>query len=76
MKAKYYHYGTDCIIYETALCFENVFVTIWTYKGYFGENTSHETEVCSTNAEARKLFHAFCKDCKDNNYTCEYVEYN
>lgn len=77
MKAKYYHYGTDCIIYDQAICEDNIFVQIKSWRGSWAiEKPEVETKVCITNAEARRLFHYFCQNCKDNGYACEYVEYN
>ena len=77
MKAKYSHYGTDCIIYEQAICEDNIFVKVKSWHGScIIEKPEVKVKVCITNAEARKLFHKFCKECKDNNYDCEYAKYN
>ena len=77
MKAKYYHYGTDCIIYDQAICEDNIFVKVKRWRGSCTiEKPETETKVCLTNAEARRLFHAFCKQCKDDGYACEYVKYD
>ncbi len=72
MKAKYYHYGNDCIIYDQIICDDNVVVKIRTYEGWFGKDTDHETKVCLTNAEARRMFYAFCHECEKEKYDCEY----
>ena len=77
MKAKYYHYGTDCIIYDQAICEDNIFVKVKSWRGNWAtEKHEIQTKVCLTNAEARRLFHAFCKQCKDDGYACEYVKYD
>ena len=77
MKAKYMHYGTDCIIYDQVICEDNIFVKVKSWKGSWAiEKPQVETKICLTNAEARRLFYAFCKECKDSNYSCEYCVYD
>jgi len=74
MKAKYKHYGNDCIIYNQIICDDNVVVTIETFDGWFGKKNNTETKVCLTNAEARRMFYAFCHKCEKEHYDCEYRE--
>lgn len=75
MKAKYSHYGNDCIIYDHIICEDNVVVTIRSWKGGWSDiQPDIKTKVCLTNAEARRLFYEFCKECKQGNYDCLYKE--
>lgn len=75
MKAKYKHYGTDCIIYDQAICEDNIFVQVRSWKGSWAiEEPEAETKVCLTNAEARRLFYAFCEKHEKWGFDCEYKE--
>jgi hypothetical protein len=73
MKAKYKHYGNECIIYDQVICEDNVVVTIRSYtSGWFDAKPETETKVCLTNAEARRLFHKICREHENEHYDCEY----
>ena len=62
MKAKYKHYGNDCIIYDQVICVDNIVVTIRIYQISW-TNAKHETTttVHLTNAEARNVFYHMCQ---------------
>lgn len=73
MKAKYKHYGNECIIYDQVICEDNVVVTIRSYtSGWFDAKPETKTKVCLTNAEARRLFYKFCSEHEKEHYDCEY----
>ena len=75
MKAKYKHYGNDCIIYDQIVCEDNIVVTVRDWKGGWCDiKPETKTKVCLTNAEARRLFYAFCDECEKQHYDCEYKE--
>ena len=80
MKAKYKHYGNDCIIYIKILCVDNVVVKTFTkyIKGYssiwYANQPEKTTTVCLTNAEARRHFWVLCKLYESKKYDCEYKE--
>lgn len=75
MKAKYKHYGNECIIYDQVICEDNVVVTIRSYKsGWFDATPETTTKVCLTNAEARRLFYTLCDKYEKEKYDCEYKE--
>lgn len=75
MKAKYSHYGNECIIYDQIFVEDNLVVTIRSYQGrYVPTEPDTETKVYLTNAEARRLFYAFCDKCEKEHYDCEYKE--
>lgn len=75
MKAKYKHYGNECIIYDQIICEDNMVITIqsWTAR-WFDRDPETKTKICSTNAEAKRMFYAFCKECEKKHYDCEYKE--
>ena len=75
MKAKYKHYGNECIIYDAIYCDDNVVTTIRSYICSWADTQPEATvKVCLTNAEARRLFYAFCNKCEKHHYDCEYKE--
>lgn len=75
MKAKYQHYGSECIIYDQVICVDNVVVTVRSYaSGWFDAEPETETKVCLTNAEARRLFSNTCNKFENQNYECIYKE--
>ena len=72
MKAKYQHYGNDCIIYDQVICEDNVVVTVRSYRsGWFNAEPETTTKVCLTNAEARRMFYNLC-DRFDKKYELVY----
>lgn len=76
MKAKYRYYGSDCIIYEQAICEDNIFVRVRSYYGsWCSEKPEVTTKVCLTHADARRLFYGFCNECEKEHYDCQYKEY-
>ena len=75
MKAKYKHYGNECIIYDQVICEDNVVVTVQSYtSGWFDAEPKTTTQVCLTNAEARRLFFSICDSFEKERYECEYKE--
>ena len=74
MKAKYSHDGNECIIYDQIFVEDNLVVTVRSYKGCWIDTADSKTKVCLTNAEARRLFYAFCDKCEKEHYDCEYKE--
>ena len=75
MKAKYKHYGNECIIYDAVYCDDNVVTTVRSYiSGWFDAEPETTTKICLTNAEARRLFYAFCDKYEKEHYDCEYKE--
>jgi hypothetical protein len=75
MKAKYQHYGNECIIYDAVYCDDNVVTTVRSYRsGWFDAAPETETKVCLTNAEARRLFFNICDKFEKERYDCEYRE--
>lgn len=74
MKAKYEHYGNDCIIYDQVICEDNVVVTVRSWRGWGPDEPETKTKVCLTNAEARRLFHSYCTKFENEGYDCVYKE--
>lgn len=75
MKAKYQHYGSDCLIYDQVICEDNITVTIRTYQsGWFDAEPETEVKVYLTNAEARRAFWHICKKLEKQKYVCVYKE--
>jgi hypothetical protein len=75
MKAKYKHYGNECIIYDQVICEDNMVITIRSYIScWFNNEPETETTMCSTNEEAKKLFNKICKKYEKEKYDCEYQE--
>lgn len=75
MKAKYKHYGNECIIYDQVICEDNVVITIRTYQsGWFDAAPETTTKVCLTNSEARRMFQSICREFEKQHYECEYKE--
>lgn len=75
MKAKYKHYGNDCIIYDQVICVDNIFVTVRSFQGsWFDTSPIDTTKVCLTNAEARHMFYNTCAGFEKQNYECIYKE--
>ena len=75
MKAKYKHYGNDCIIYEQVVCVDNLFITVRSYYGSWVDiEPEAKTKVCLTNAEARRMFYNACVRLEKEKYDCEYKE--
>ena len=77
MKAKYEHYGNDCIIYDQVICEDNIVVTVRSWWGSWAiDKPEVKTKVCPTNAEARRLFHGYCTKFENEGYDCVYKEEN
>lgn len=75
MKAKYKHYGNDCIIYDQVICEDNIVVTVRSYQGsWFDAQPDTVTKVCLTNAEARRMFFGICDNFESASYECIYKE--
>ncbi len=75
MKAKYKHYGNECIIYDAVYCDDNVVTTVRSYIcGWDDAQPEITTKVCLTNAEARRLFFGFCDSMEKERYECVYKE--
>ena len=75
MKAKYSHYGNDCIIHDQVICEDNIVVTIRSYtSGWFDAQPEIQTTVCSTDEEAIQLFNKTCDNFEKQKYDCEYRE--
>ena len=73
MKAKYKHYGNECIIYDVVYCDDNVVTTVRSYtSGWFDAEPETKIKVCLTNAEARRLFYSYCDKYEKEKYDCEY----
>jgi hypothetical protein len=73
MKAKYQHYGNDCIVYDQVVCEDNIVVLVRSYKSsWFDAKPEIETKVCLTNSEARRLFHGYCGKFEKADYECVY----
>ena len=75
MKAKYKHYGNDCIIYDQVICVDNIVVAVRTYvSGWFDAEPETATKVCLTNSEAKRMFYNLCSKFEKEHYDCEYKE--
>lgn len=76
MKAKYKHYGSDCMIYDQVICEDNIVVTARTYaSSWFDAEPETTVKLCLTNAEARRLFYSTCSQLEeDRHYVCVYKE--
>ena len=75
MKAKYRHYGNDCIIYNQIICVENIVTEVESYtSGWFDTTPKTNISVCPTNAEARRIFYSLCQKYENKKYYCEYKE--
>lgn len=75
MKAKYKHYGNDCIIYDQVICEDNIFVTVRSFDcSWSTTEPDVGTKVCPTNSEARRMFFNFCKKFEEQQYECVYKE--
>lgn len=75
MKAKYKHYGNECIIYDQIICEDNIVVSVRSYDCSWSDaEPDIRTKVCPTNSEARQMFFNFCKKCEKERYECMYKE--
>ena len=75
MKAKYKHYGNECIIYDQVICEDNIVVTVRSYDcAWSCAEPDVRTKVCLTNSEARRLFFNFCNKFEKEQYDCVYKE--
>ena len=75
MKAKYKHYGNDCIIYDQVICEDNVVITIRTYSGWMGTETAEpRTKICYNQDDAKEFFNEICEEFEKEQYECEYKE--
>lgn len=75
MKAKYKHYGNDCIIYNQIICVDNIVIEAESYiSGWFDTTPKSNTKVCLTNSEARRIFYSLCQKYEKQKYDCEYKE--
>jgi len=75
LKAKYQHYGNDCIIYDQVICEDNIVVTVQTIRGCCIDAEPQTTvTVCLTNSEARRGFVLLCDKLEKNGYECVYKE--
>lgn len=71
MKAKYQHYGNECIIYDQVICEDNIVVTVRSYRsGWFDAEPETTVKVCLTNSEAKRIFFNFCSKFEKENYEC------
>lgn len=75
MKAKYQHYGNDCIIYDQVICEDNIVVTVRSYRATWGnDDPITDVTVYLTNAEARRRFFLICDKFEGWKYECVYKE--
>jgi hypothetical protein len=75
MKAKYQHYGNDCIIYDQVICEDNIVVKVKYYHGPSGiSDPEAKTTVHLTNAEARSVFWHTCQRLEKEGCECIYKE--
>jgi hypothetical protein len=75
MKAKYKHYGNDCIIYDQVICEDNIVVTVRSFDCSWSRTEPDVgTKVCLTNAEARRIFFNICNKFENQHYDCVYKE--
>jgi hypothetical protein len=75
MKAKYKHYGNECIIYDAVYCDDNVVTTVRSYIcGWSNAQPETTVKVYPTNSEARRMFFNICKKFEKERYDCEYKE--
>lgn len=74
MKAKYKHYGNDCVIYVQVICVDNIFVKAKTYSGWCEIEPKITTGLYLTNGEARRMFFQTCVQLEKDDYYCEYKE--
>jgi hypothetical protein len=75
MKAKYSHYGDDCIIYDQVICEDNMVVTIRSYVGcWFDTEPETMTKICYTQEDAKEFFNEICENFEKQHYDCEYKE--
>lgn len=75
MKAKYKHYGNECIIYDQVICVDNIVVTVRTYQiSWANAKPETTTTVHLTNAEARSVFYHMCQRLEKEGYECIYKE--
>ena len=71
MKAKYKHYGNDCIIYNQIICEDNILTEVEIFDGWFGKDSNTKTTVCTTSEEAKRKSNKLCKQL-DKYCDCEY----
>lgn len=75
MKAKYKHYGNECVIYNQVICEDNVVVEIESYIISWADDTPQtETTLCGDEKEAVALYNKLCKALEGRGYTCEYKD--
>lgn len=73
MKAKYKHYGNDCIIYNQVICEDNIVTEVESYiTGWFDDEPQSKTTVCASEWEAINLYDTLCDKLKAKKYDCEY----
>lgn len=72
MKAKYRHYGNDCIIYNQVICEDNIVVEVTTYNGWGMTKPEIQTHLCDNEQKAINVFNTICDKLKHNKYDCEY----
>lgn len=68
MRATYKHFGNDCIIYDEAICEDNIFVRVRSYCGtWCSDKPEVIAKVCTTKDEAKQLFFDFCDEFEKHN---------
>lgn len=72
MKAKYMHYGNDCIIYNQVICEDNIVVEVEYCKGWGSETPKTKTIVCDNEQKAINLYNTLCNKLQSKKYQKEY----
>ena len=73
MKAKYKHYGNDCIIYNQVICEDNIVTTVESYVISWADDTPQtKTIVCESGKKAINLYNTLCNKLQHRKYDCEY----
>lgn len=73
MKAKYKHYGNECIIYNQVICEDNIVVQVDSYSSTWGSNTPvTKVVVCADEEKAINLYNTICDKLQHKKYECEY----
>lgn len=75
MKAKYKHYGNECIIYNQVICEDNIVVQVETYDISWAVATpKSKVVVCESAEKAINLYNTLCDKLQYKKYECEYRE--
>lgn len=73
MKAKYYEYGNDCIIYNQVICEDNIVVTVeYAWGSWCSNEPETKTVVCKNEEEAINLYNNLCDKLVRRKCHCEY----